>query len=381
MTFLFATAIDNRCPLLPGERRVDQMDRCGHYARWEEDFEIVRELGVRALRYGPAYYRTHLGPDHYDWESCDEQLLRLRELGIEVIADLCHFGVPTWLGGFQDPAFPVLFAEYARGFARRYPWIRYFTPVNEILQGASCSALRGWWNECETSDAAFVRALRNLCLAHESAVEAILGERPDAIIVQNESLEYYPVPGTQAGERERWHALRFLALDLTLGHELPPGVGGYLQDNGVTSNELSFFRERRATGRRWIALERSAGVESRALVTECHARYGVPIVHGGAPDVRERAVLSMHEQWQGMLALRAQGIPVNGFAWSTLTDIVGWERGLGVAGNDVRTAGLCDLNREVRDVGEDYAALVARWSRALALGVLTTVERRRRARG
>ena len=26
----------------------------------------------------------------------------LREMDIEVIADLCHFGVPNWLGGFQD---------------------------------------------------------------------------------------------------------------------------------------------------------------------------------------------------------------------------------------------------------------------------------------
>ena len=67
----------------------------------------------------------------------------------------------------------MLFPEYAREFARRYPWVRYYTPVSDIFHCASYSALRGWWNECESSDAAFVRALRNLCLAHESAVEAI----------------------------------------------------------------------------------------------------------------------------------------------------------------------------------------------------------------
>ena len=143
MTFLFATGIENGYPVLPGGRRVDQMDRCGHYARWEEDFEVVRELGLDALRYGPAYYRTHIAPGEFDWESCDEPMRRLHALGIEVIADLCHFGVPTWLGGFQDPAFPVLFADYARSFARRYPWVRYFTPITEILLSASYSALRG----------------------------------------------------------------------------------------------------------------------------------------------------------------------------------------------------------------------------------------------
>ena len=65
-------------------------------------------------------------------------------LGVEVIADLCRFGVPSWLGGFQDPAFPVLFAEYARAFARRFPWVRCFTPVSDILQCAiGVGAARG----------------------------------------------------------------------------------------------------------------------------------------------------------------------------------------------------------------------------------------------
>ena len=161
------------------------------------------ESGLNALRYGPPYYRVHTAPHSYDWEIADPQMHRLRDLGITVIADLCHFGVPSWLGGFQDPAFPVLFAEYARAFARRYPWIQHFTPVNEIFICANFSALKGWWNECEKSDAAFVRAIRNLCMAHELAVEAILSERPDAIIVQGESIEHFHAGGRDAQARSR----------------------------------------------------------------------------------------------------------------------------------------------------------------------------------
>lgn len=90
------------------------------------------------------------------------------------------FGVPDWLNGFQDAAFPVHFAQYARVFAQRYPWVRHFTAVNEIFICASSSALRGWWNECVASDTAFVTAMRNLRMANELAVEAILSVRPDA---------------------------------------------------------------------------------------------------------------------------------------------------------------------------------------------------------
>ena len=52
--FMFATGIENSYPTILGPggaaKRIDQLEKCGHYARWEEDFAIARELGVRALR-------------------------------------------------------------------------------------------------------------------------------------------------------------------------------------------------------------------------------------------------------------------------------------------------------------------------------------------
>src|SRR5215216_7893827 len=254
--FLFATGIENSYPTISTGNRIDQMAKSSHYSRYAEDFGLVREMGIDALRYGPAYYRTHSGPDQFDWSSADDPMQMLREMKIEVIADLCHFGVPDWLGGFQDPAFPVLFAEYARAFARRYPWVRFYTPVNEMFVCASFSALRGWWNEREASDLTFVRALRNLCMAHELAVEAIISERPDAIIVQGESMEHFHAAGKAAQRRaDYWNGIKFLSLDLTLGHELAPGMARYLNEHGVTSNDLSFFRERRAVGQRWLGVD------------------------------------------------------------------------------------------------------------------------------
>jgi beta-glucosidase len=392
MYFLFATGIENGYPTIAGGRRIDQMDRCGHYARWEEDFELVRELGLRGLRYGPAYYRTHIAPDRYDWSSCDDQLMRLRRLGIEVIADLCHFGVPNWLGGFQDPGFPVLFADYARSFARRYPWIRLYTPIADIFLCASHSALRGEWNECEASDRAFVQAIRNLCLAHELAVEAVLGERTDAIIVQSETLEYYHAEGTEAGGADRWNALRFLSLDLTLGHELAPGLGGYLQRHGVTSNDLSFFRERRAGNQRWLGINYYASREHlltpngewtapsralglRRLATEYFERYHLPLFHAETSRAGIAAVDWLNEQWGEVLALCALGIPVTGFTWSSLTDTIGWENGLPIDDNVVYEVGLCDLNREIRPVGDAYAELVRQWGH----GALRVWQHRRTA--
>jgi beta-glucosidase len=387
-SFLFATGIENSYPTLATGARIDQMEKCGHYARWEEDFALVRELGLNALRYGPPYYRTHVAPNRYEWDICDAPMARLRELNIEVIADLCHFGVPNWLGGFQDAAFPVLFAEYARAFARRYPWVRYFTPVNEIFICASFSALRGWWNECETSDATFVRAMRNLCMANELAVEAILSERPDAIIVQGESIEHFAAAGRSATrEAERWNGIKHLSLDLTLGHELAPGMAAYLNEHGVTSNDLSFFRERRAVGQRWLGMDyyltcehrvastgrcttARRGLGFRRLATQYYQRYGIPLFHCETNRISKHAVAWLDEQWHDILQLRAAGIPVRGFTWYSLTDQIDWQHALRVERNDLHAVGLYDLNRVARPVAHRYREIITSWSAPLNAGAL-----------
>jgi len=376
-TFLFATGIENSYPILPTGRRVDQMEKCGHYRHWEDDFGLVRELGITALRYGPAYYRTHTAPDRFDWSSADAPMHRLRELGVTVIADLCHFGVPDWLSGFQDPAFPIHFASYARTFAERYPWVRHFTPVNEIFVCASFSALRGWWNECLSSDAAFVTAIRNLCMAHELAVEAILAVRPDAIIVQGESAEHF-TPVGKASERlaEHWNGIKHLSLDLTLGHALSPGMAAFLNEHGVTSNDLSFFRERRAVGQRWLGLDyyptcehrisatgrqttSRRAVGFRALAAAYYQRYHIPLFHCETNRVNAHAVGWLHEQWSDVMALRAQGIPVRGFTWYSLTDQVDWQYALREERNHLHPVGLYDLHRKIRPVGHAYRSIIA----------------------
>src|SRR4051812_28061208 len=119
-SFMFATGIENSYPTigLPdgSVKRVDEMEKCGHYARWREDFDLVKDLGIGFLRYGLPYYKVHLGPGHYDWSLADDVMARLRETEITPIIDLCHFGVPDWIENFQNPEWAPHFATYAKAF-------------------------------------------------------------------------------------------------------------------------------------------------------------------------------------------------------------------------------------------------------------------------
>ena len=123
----------------------------------------------------------------------------------------------------RTPTFPGYFAEYARAFAARYPWVQLYTPVNEILIAAKFSAKYGWWNERLRSDAAFVTAIKHLCQANLLAMRAIQETRPDAVFVQSETIEYFHAEDPSCFARCRLlNETRFLPLDLTYGRPVAP---------------------------------------------------------------------------------------------------------------------------------------------------------------
>ena len=61
--FLFATGIENSYPVINGPdgaaRRVDEMEKCGHYTRWREDF-AAEARAARSKSFNP-FGRTIVG--------------------------------------------------------------------------------------------------------------------------------------------------------------------------------------------------------------------------------------------------------------------------------------------------------------------------------
>ncbi len=140
-SFMFATGIENSIPTIDGGKtRVDEMEKCGFYTHWKTDFALVEDLGIRFLRYGPPLHSSWLAPGKYDWSFADETFADLQRRDIVPIVDLCHFGVPDWIGNFKNPDFPRLFERYARDFAARFRWVQLYTPVNELDICATFSA-------------------------------------------------------------------------------------------------------------------------------------------------------------------------------------------------------------------------------------------------
>ena len=386
--FLFATGIENSAPTIEGGRiRRDQMAECGHYDRWREDLALVKEIGCDALRYGPQLHTSLRAAGHYDFAFADESFAEIRRLGIVPIVDLCHFGVPDWIGDFQNPDFPAIFAAYARAFAERFPWVQLYTPVNEMFITAVFSAKYGWWNEQRTDDRSYVTAIKHIVRANVLAMRAILDVQPHAIFVQSESTEHFhPECPLALPHAEHRNAERFLTLDLNYGRRVCSSMYEYLMDNGMTREEYHFFQRQDLTrhcvmGNDWyVTNEHLVGADGHSrwagevfgydtVTRDYHARYGLPVMHtetnmdeGPNGDEAERW---LWKQWSGLMRLRRDGIPVIGFTWYSLTDQIDWTHALRIQRGDVNPRGLCDLDRNLRTVGRAYKRLIETWGPVL----------------
>ena len=391
--FMFATGVENSAPVVAGGRRLDEYELCGHYARWRDDFDCVQEIGLKFLRYGPQLFSTFTGEGRYDWSFADETFAELKRRGITPIADLCHFGVPDWIGDFQNPDFPRLFEGYARAFAERFPWVQLFTPVNEMYICAKFSALTGWWNERLSGDRSFVTALKHLVKANVLAMRAILDVRPDAIFVQSESSEqYHAFLSAAQAERDYRNRHRFLSLDLNYGHDVDARMYQYLLDNGMSREEYDFFQANTTKSRcivgndyypaseQWVfpdgRLEGAPDVLGYSGITRQYFdRYRLPVMHTET-NLEETgdgaAVRWLRKEFANVVHVRDQGVPILGFTWYSITDQVDWDNMLREVRGVVNPLGLFDLDRNIRPVGVAYKELIAGWRELLPVqtGVL-----------
>jgi beta-glucosidase/6-phospho-beta-glucosidase/beta-galactosidase len=386
--FLFATGIENSIPTIQnGKERVDELEKCGHYKYWKQDFDLVNEMGIKFLRYGAPLHKTFLGHNHFDWSFSDEVFKSLHDHNIVPITDLCHFGVPDWIGNFQNHDFPDLFAGYAKAFAQRYPWIQLYTPVNEMYICALFSARYGWWNEQLSSDKSFVTALKNIVKANVMAMHAILEVRPDAIFIQSESSEYYHAANPQSIKpAEIKNSRRFLSLDLNYGLRVDSEMYQYLMDNGMTRAEYDFFvnnnlKHHCIMGNDYYItnehrVEKDGSTESSGEIFGYHVitmqyynRYGIPVMHTetnlNQGPKGDEAVKWLRKEWANVLCVRNSGVPIVGFTWYSLTDQVDWDSTLRENNGNVNPLGLYDLNRNIRAVGKAYKEIIKEWSTVL----------------
>jgi dTDP-4-dehydrorhamnose reductase len=221
-----------------------QMERNGHATR-NDDLERFASLGIKALRYPVLWERTAPdGLESADWSWPDERLPALQRLGITPIAGLVHHGSGPRHTSLVDPSFAQNLAEFAGAVAERYPWLEYYTPVNEPLTTARFSGLYGVWYPHGRDERTFIEALLNQCRGVVLSMRAIRRINPDAKLVQTDDLgKNYSTPEL-AELADFYNERRWLGWDLLCGKIGPDhALWEYLLATGIDAAEFLWFRD------------------------------------------------------------------------------------------------------------------------------------------
>lgn len=389
-------------PLPRTGRTLDEHALTGHDRHWREDLELVAALGADGLRYGLPWYRVNPAPGVYDWRHADEALEHAAgTLGLQVVVDLVHYGVPTWLeDGFANPAYPDAVATWAGAVARRYGGlVTGLTPLNEPAITAAFCGQYGGWPPFLVGSRGWTTVAVAVALGIQRSVAAIRAEAPGALVVHVEAAKLVRAAGPAlAGAAEASRRRAWLPTDLALGMvgQGHPMVG-WLLEQGAASGDLTSLAAARPaidlmgvnfypqySVRELVRLddavvEVAGGGTADDLVTVLAAyaqRYGLPVAVtetslDGSDEARSDWV---RESAAAVLTARARGLDVRGYTWWPLFDFVDWGYATGDAPFEdfqVRSA-LADGTTTITPMpspgrGCDATGGVAPWLRRMGL--------------
>jgi dTDP-4-dehydrorhamnose reductase len=348
-----------------GDLFMDQLHYSGHYQRAEEDIARFATLGITAMRY-PVIWERHQYSPHaaIDWSWSERQLNALNAHRIKPVVGLLHHGNGPAFTTLLSPAFPELFASYAGSVAEKFPWLEWYTPINEPLTTARFSGLYGLWYPHRKTGNAFATILFNQMKAIVLAMAEIRKINPDARLLQTEDLSktystsllqyqadfenerrwltYDILCGLLNKAHPLWDYLKWLKVSDKLLHffidnPCPPdliGADHYLTSERFLDQKFNMYPAHARGGNH---RHRYADVEAirvnhpepaglKVLLKECWDRYAIPIavtevhVNGHSDD----QIRWFREVWDICITLNQEGLSIPAVTSWALLGSYGW---------------------------------------------------------
>lgn len=347
--------IEDTCVVPPARftmAPLDEFELTDHTRLWREDLDAVKELGATAVRYGVGWPLVHTAPGVFDWSSLDERLgYAAGTLGLTVIADLVHYGTPTWLDdSFADPAYPDAIAEFTTAFVTRYRGlVEHITPLNEPVTTASFCGLRGVWPPALSGWAGWTRVTLGIVEGIRRTIAAARTANPDVAIVHVEASALYLSSTTELEEHAALlRDVAALPTELLLGlvdeghpmhawlleHGAETEVLEQLQRDVPSVDLLGVNYYPDLTPRRLVQVgdrveqvatnQWADGLRDRLLYFA--ERYEVPML---VTETSIEGTEQLRADWlvasaRAVLDLRDGGLDIRGYTWWPLLDFVDW---------------------------------------------------------
>lgn len=336
-----------------------------HYNRYQEDFQILKQLHMNAFRFGIEWSRVEPMEGAWDAAAIDHYracLKELKELKITPVVTLFHFTLPTWFaarGGFEKRRNVKYFVRFVDKILDELGKdIEWIVTINEPTVYVGESYMIGERPPNKTKKLLGLRVLNNLIYAHKKIAKLPSRQNSHKLSMAHHVIELYAGDDaklSQLSARIANYAVNHFAIRrvrkhsdfLALNYYMSQRIFGYRVHNSEINptNDLGWDMQ---PGRLAVVLEDLA------------ARYHLPIMitENGLADASDsqrqwwltESIKAMHE------ALK-HDVELIGYLHWSLLDNFEWEKGywprFGLVEVDRKT-----MKRRIRPSAKWFGAVV-----------------------
>ena len=98
------------------------------------------------------------------------------------------------------------------------------------------------------------------------------------------------------------------------------------------------------------------------ITRQYYERYRIPVMHTETNRSSGQSVNWLWKEWMNLLRLREDGVPIIGFTWYGLVDMIDWDSVLTNPRGHVNEVGLYTLRRRPRKVAKEFSRLIKDYS-------------------
>ncbi|TFW35377.1 family 1 glycosylhydrolase [Massilia horti] len=308
---------------------VDMVQATSHLKYVDADYRRLCEVGIHAVRDGIRWPVVDRGKGGFDFSSVEPMARAARRHGVDVVWDLCHFGLPRGLDPLSE-GFAERFSDYCAACARylrnRSDGPLWFTPMNEPSYFSWAAGQAGRFAPhvvgChEEFKVAFVRAA--IC-----GIDAIRAEAPDARFLNTDPiLNLAPCADDPASEEAARHVNEcgvFESWDMLCGRARPElgGSPDHLDVIGINY----FWNSQWEIGAddTWLADDDPRRLPLRELVLRVWRRFGTDIVISETAHWGENRAGWMRELADEVAFLLEAGVPLRGVCIYPIIGMFDW---------------------------------------------------------
>ncbi|MDB6054518.1 MAG: hypothetical protein JWN25_2041 [Verrucomicrobiales bacterium] len=308
---------------------IDQVAATHHDRHADEDYNLLKSVGIHASREAIRWPLVDKGNGNYDFSSVQPFLDASRKHEIQVIWDLFHYGYPHELDLFSED-FPRRFSDYcfaaANYICANQDGLCYFTPVNEPSFFSWAGGHVGRFApHCIGKG---VELKRSLIRAAIQGINAIRAAVPSARIINVDPLcHVIPRDDSQQAQKDaNWfnEVAVFESWDMLAGRRMPElgGSRSHLDIIGINyywTNQWILGQDERP-----LPEDHPKRVSLRELVKKVYYRYSGDLLITETSHVDDMRPKWLNQVEDEVEALLHDGVPLRGVCLYPILGMPEW---------------------------------------------------------